>query len=217
MKCQQCGVEVAAESVFCQKCGARLPGGPAPGGKGDPSQPTQAGQPSSPGQFRRPIADVAEEILWEGGYSPKAVAGSAFALGVLTLAMFVGAIFLSGTAWWWTPLALAGALWLVLLAQLVARRISVHYKLTNQRFFHEKGVLRRVTNRVEVIDIDDVGFEQGIIDRMMGVGRIKITSSDRTDPELWIDGIENVQQVAGLLDSARRAESLRRGVTVDRV
>jgi len=37
---------------------------------------------------------------------------------------------------------------------LVYRRMGVHYRLTNLRFFHERGVLTRVTDRIEVIDMD---------------------------------------------------------------
>jgi hypothetical protein len=85
---------------------------------------------------------------------------------------------------------------------LVYRRFNVHYHLTSQRFVHQSGILRRVTDRVEVIDFDDITFVQGIVDRMVNVGTISIVSGDPTDPRLVLQGIENVARVAHLMDDA---------------
>jgi hypothetical protein len=74
-----------------------------------------------------------------------------------------------------------------------------------------------VTDRIEVIDVDDVSCEQGIVERMLGVGTIRIQSSDRTHPELSLLGIENVRQVAELIDDTRRKERQRRGLHIEAV
>ena len=47
------------------------------------------------------------------------------------------------------------------------------------------------------------------------MGTIKIMSSDCTHPELFLEGIDRVAHVAGLIDEARRAERLRRGLFID--
>jgi hypothetical protein len=52
---------------------------------------------------------------------------------------------------------------------------------------------------------------------MVGVGTIHILSHDRSDPELWLPGIENVQEVASLFDNARLAERRRRGLHVEQI
>jgi uncharacterized membrane protein YdbT with pleckstrin-like domain len=106
-------------------------------------------------------------------------------------------------------------MWIVAGALLARRRLGVHYKLTNQMFYHQRGVLTRITDRIEAIDIDDVTYVQGLFDRAVNVGRIKISSSDRTNPEFWLVGIENVEDVARMIDKARRAERIRRGVSVE--
>ena len=100
---------------------------------------------------------------------------------------------------------------------LAYRRLSVKYRLTNQRLFHEAGILRRVTDRIEIIDVDDVTVEQGIVERMLGVGTIRVTSSDRTSPELHMPGIDHVKEVADTIDQARRAERQRRGLFIESV
>jgi hypothetical protein len=67
------------------------------------------------------------------------------------------------------------------------------------------------------IDIDDLTFEQGIVQRMFGVGKIRISSSDRTHPEIILVGIDNVKYVADLIDDARRKERRRRGVHIETI
>jgi membrane protein YdbS with pleckstrin-like domain len=221
MKCPVCHTEAAAGAAFCQHCGAKLPrfdsGGPtrSPADTQPPAvEPTPGLEPPS---RRRGVADVPEETLWEGSYSPKAMLGTVVGCAVASLALIVVGFAISNGAIWttiWTMIALS---WLAVILQLSARRLGVHYRLTNQMFYHQKGVLTRVTNRVEAIDIDDVTYEQGLLERMVNVGRIKITSSDRTDPALWVVGVENVQDVALKIDKARRAERMRRGVSVEAV
>jgi uncharacterized membrane protein YdbT with pleckstrin-like domain len=108
-------------------------------------------------------------------------------------------------------------LWMGLGLTLLYRRLTVHYRLTNYRFFHDVGLLSRTGNRIEVIDIDDVTVRQGLIERMFGVGTIHIASSDRTDPSLTLPGIEDVRAVADLIDGTRRAERHRRGLHIESI
>ena len=68
-----------------------------------------------------------------------------------------------------------------------------------------------------MIDIDDVTFEQGLVQRMVNVGTIKISSSDRTHPELTLRGIEGVQEVADTIDDVRRKERRRRGLHIEAI
>jgi uncharacterized membrane protein YdbT with pleckstrin-like domain len=138
-------------------------------------------------------------------------------LGILSVAAIVVAV-LFAPALMPTLLYVLGGValvWIFFLARLGWRRMSVKYELTNQRFIHEEGVLRRVTDRIEVIDISDVTFEQTLFDRMFNVGTLRIVSSDRSHPELRLVGIENVREVAHMMDAARRKERLRRGLHID--
>ncbi len=241
MRCPACGAETVGEALFCHQCGGRLEDpqvnrssdwpdtaeldGDKPAELGAAKE-IPAGRPSapSPAERLRAPADRAaaeedrEEELWEGGYSPRAMAANWLLSGVVTLMLVV--------IWAWkvrNGLAWAGLavglllLWLVQLLLLAYRRMSVHYELTNQRLVHQKGILRRVTDRVELIDVDDITFEQGLIDRLTGVGTIRVISSDRTHPELLLQGIESVREVAGVIDDARRAERRRRGLHIETV
>ncbi len=166
--------------------------------------------------------DVVETDLWEGGYSAKAMMGN-WILGGLLSACFLGlGIFLWSKGWsspfvWWGILIALVALWGYLFILLLRRRLGVHYRLSTQRFFHEEGILRHKTDLIEVIDMDDITFEQTLIDRAVGVGSIHIVSSDRSHPELTIDGIEHVKDVAAKMHDARHTERLRRGLHIEQI
>ena len=100
---------------------------------------------------------------------------------------------------------------------LAYRKLNVNYELTTQRFVHRSGILRRITDRIEAIDMDDVSFEQGIIERLLNVGTIRVISSDRSHPELVLCGIEDVARIAKLIDDTRHKERLRRGLHIEAV
>ena len=85
--------------------------------------------------------------------------------------------------------------------------------LNTQVFIHETGILRRVSDRIEVIQIDDVTFEQTLLDRLSGTGTIRISSADRSHPELVNVRIQDVKRVAETINNARRTETWSLSVT----
>jgi uncharacterized membrane protein YdbT with pleckstrin-like domain len=155
-----------------------------------------------------------ERSLWKGGYSPKAMYGS----WLITAAVTIGAIVLvilfgKGIAnVWYIVGAVLMLLWMGVIATYVVRRLGQHYELTTQRFIHQTGVLVRKTDRIEVIDIEDVSYTQGIVQRMLGVGTVKLSGRDQSHPVLVINGIDNVPQVASLIDDVRRDERRKRSL-----
>ena len=160
-----------------------------------------------------------EDDLWKGGYSQKAMFGNWVLAAVITIGGLVAVLMIDWRSGglWITWLCVALLLWVGFGLLYLYRRLTVKYELTSQRFIHESGLLKRLTDRIEVIDIDDVAFEQGPVERIVGVGTIKITSSDRSHPELSLRGIGNVKSVAGLLDDVRRKERRRRGLHIESI
>jgi len=159
-----------------------------------------------------------EDDLWSGSYSHLAMIGTWVGAGVATVAAVVVGLLasLGGQGW----LALLGAVvlvWALLVGWYFYRRLSVHYRLTSQRLLHEAGLLWRTVDRIELIDIDDVTYKQGPVERLFGVGAVLISSSDKTSPELLLPGIENVREVADLIDDARRRERRSRGLHIESV
>lgn len=222
MHCPACGVEAVQTAAYCHKCGQRLDSV----GASDPTDsPSFEGSVSPAGAFqqaaaaRRETQPPPEEELWRGGYSPKAMLGAWVISGCVSFAILIGGILLMPKSLFnWLILLVVMLLpWLYCVSVLGFRRMSVHYTLTTQRLIHERGVVRRVHDRIELLDVDDIAFEQGPLERLAGVGTIRITSHDRTDPELVLPGIEEVKRVAGILDDARLAERRRRGLQVEQI
>jgi uncharacterized membrane protein YdbT with pleckstrin-like domain len=207
MNCPKCDTDVEAEAVFCSKCGAKIV----------PDVPAATFGGGKVGGAARPINDTPENTLWEGRFSPKAMVGAWIGMGLADLALVVIAIYLltARSGYWWIPLAIMLVLDFVIVIRYLIKRISIRYRLSNHRFFHEEGILNRKVNPIDLITINDVAFEQGLIERIMGVGRIKIMSTDTSDPILWVEGIEHVQNVATMIDKTRREEMMRRRVFYD--
>lgn len=210
MNCNQCGVAVPDDAAFCHKCGAPV---------GDLVRDLTAKQ-----RFAAALArgddddDDPEQILWQGQFSHRAMIGTWLMAGGFTIALLVLAIAAGfSTAGWLGVAATLAVVWIGLLLVLLYRQVSVHYYLTNQRLLHERGLLWREIDRIEAIDVDDVTFRQGPIERMLGVGTVRITSSDATTPEFEVQGVENVRNVATMIDEVRRKERRRRGLHIESV
>jgi membrane protein YdbS with pleckstrin-like domain len=187
-----------------------------------PEAPAAEPAPSPVQKFKEAAAEKQaeeepERDLWQGGYCPKAMIGAWALSGLVTVVLLILAIWISRRWFWWTLVVLVLLLWAYQFLKLCYRRLNVRYLLTTQRFIHETGILRRVTDRIEVIDIDDITFEQSVLERLVGVGSIRITSSDRTHPELTLVGIEDVKTVSGIIDDTRRSERRRRGLHIESI
>ena len=233
MKCTACGAEVVEQAVFCHQCGARLNPQRADvvlSGEGPAGQPgggTSAGPDDAAGGAAPVVRiqqaagtrapDEPDRELWRGEFCAKAMLGQ-WILGGLATALLVALAIWRQTEWIWiTVVVLVLLYWAYQVFILLYRKASIRYRLTARRFYHERGVLRRKVSVVEVIHIDDIAFEQSLLERLTGVGTIRIASSDRSDPELRIWGIEKAKDAFSIIDKARQAERDRRGLRVEQV
>jgi membrane protein YdbS with pleckstrin-like domain len=216
MKCPTCAAELPADAAFCHKCGASLAAAPAADAAPGDRPKVRRGAPL-PMAARDP-GDDAEDVIWQGQFSKLAMLGAWIAGGVFTIAVIVAGVLAGFTQGGWL---IAGGVivlvWAGLILRLLYLQLSLHYYLTNQRFIHEHGLLWREVDRIETIDVDDVAVQQGPVERMLGVGSIRLRTSDVTTPEFTIQGIENVRQVASMIDDARRKERRRRGMYIESV
>lgn len=211
MRCNRCDRPVADDMAFCPYCGEKVT---SSGTTFDPEPGPENADRLKPKSGKHPP----EEELWSDSYSPKALFGPFIALDLLVVAALVAVVLYANTAIGW--LSLGGLVLLVyggLAVTLIYHRLAVRYRVTTYRLFHEHGILRRVTDRIEMIDIDDVTVNQGLIERMLGVGTIVIASSDRTHPQLRMPGIDDVRKVADLIDNTRRSERQRRGLHIESI
>lgn len=166
---------------------------------------------------------VVEQNIWSGTFVPKAMFGWWIACALLTIGLVAIGLFSGSLLGDSVPAAtiwsvIAGVItlaWVWSTMLCIYRRISVNYELTTQRLIHRHGILVRTTDRIELIEVDDVSFTQGLIERMLNVGKIRVTSSDRSHPVLFMLGIEDVAKVSNQIDDARRAERRRRALMIN--
>jgi membrane protein YdbS with pleckstrin-like domain len=210
MNCKQCGTEVPDKAAFCPACGAPLAEAASPPAGGRDRLTDAAASVATPGD--------AEQQLWAGRYSKLAMLGAWISAGVLTVGLLAAAALLGFTTTaWLITLACLAVVWIVLLLRLLYQQLSIRYAMTNQRLVHERGILWRQIDRIEAIDIDDVTFTQGPVERLLGIGTIRIISSDQSTPEFRLVGIENVRDVANLIDDVRRKERRKRAVHIESI
>ncbi|MEE8451568.1 MAG: PH domain-containing protein [Thermoguttaceae bacterium] len=218
MHCPKCGVDVVEEAVYCHECGQRIESAAdiaIPAASSEDASPMEKFQAAV--ESRQAVQDEPERELWKGGYSTKAMIGAWVFSSAVTLAM-IALVVWRWQAWVaYSALAIVVLLWLYQLAVMSYRKVNVRYKLTTLRFMHESGILRRVTDRIETIDMTDITFEQSLLERFVGVGTIHITSSDRSHPQLVMPGIENVKKISELIDEIRCNERRRRGLRIDQI
>ena len=213
MRCPACGIVMHDKDEFCRRCGSRTAAGEEE--KSGASPIGRSGNPRSNLHGSRDVDDP-EVVLWEGNYSVKSMFRELALAILLTVAIPVVTVSANGQATNYIVPAVA-VIWLLLAGLTLFRKVDEFYRITNQRLIHEKGIFYRRINRIEVIDIDDLRCEQGLIERMLGVGRIIVGSSDRTHPLLVINGLDRVRDVTELLDDARRRERLKHGLYIESI
>jgi uncharacterized membrane protein YdbT with pleckstrin-like domain len=84
------------------------------------------------------------------------------------------------------PIAAACLLWSAYLLVTFASRRAVRYTLTAQRLEIERGILGKRYESIDLWHVRDVVLEQSLIERLRGVGRITVLSTDQMEPELLV-------------------------------
>src|ERR687894_83469 len=95
------------------------------------------------------------------------------------------------------PLAAAIAAALVVLTLLIGylRRVSTKYLITNQRLRISRGIVRRNVQETRLERVQNVNYQQSVLDRMLGVGTVDFDTAGTDDSEFrfeWVDGPETV-------------------------
>jgi uncharacterized membrane protein YdbT with pleckstrin-like domain len=67
----------------------------------------------------------------------------------------------------------------------------INYTLTSERLIIKKGILTRTTDEIELYRVKDIRLVEPILQRLVGLSVIEITSSDRSNPNLSLSGIKN--------------------------
>jgi uncharacterized membrane protein YdbT with pleckstrin-like domain len=148
-----------------------------------------------------PLADDERSVLlvhphWKTIVRP-------LALLVLTVAAAVALLVVvpSGSAANWERLAVGVVAVIILLGWVlvpILRWRTTTYELTTRRFRMREGIVARKGRDIPLTRINDVSFEHGPIDRLLGSGRLIVESAGEHG-QLRLDEIPDVEQVQAML------------------
>lgn len=202
VSCPDCGRQVSTAAAACPQCN----------------------RPLGPQAVAPPVGiAAAEEVAWEGTPSIKALLGeitqtALVAIGLPIVAAIGFAPFLSVMAGLGRPMAETVAanrstlqtVFTVAVLVLVAARVarlawhvavlrSHRYRVSNQRILLETGVLSKRIDEVDMRTIEDIEFQQGVLERMLGIGEIAVIAADKRMGRFRLLGIENPRDVRELI------------------
>ena len=213
ISCPECKQQVSTEAVSCPHCGKQLTGSAA-------AAPT-----AGPGIFVPGGTPGPEETLWEGRPSIALLYGKLVRLFIRLIIVIVIGYFaltsgLSGLASLSSAassfveqnntvlvLGIVVVLALLLLPPVMAllqawaRIKNTHYRITNQRIVIQSGVLSRSLEEIDMRSIDDIEFQQTVIERLFGIGQVFVVSTDKVAPKLSLHGIPGPLKIRELIRS----------------
>lgn len=119
----------------------------------------------------------------------------AFYLGGLVLAALVLVVLgLLADSW---PLAVLLAAIIAVLTLVVGylRRVSTKYLITTQRLRISRGLVRRSVQETRLDRVQNVNYNQSMLDRLLHVGNVDFDTAGTDDSEFrfeWVNGPETV-------------------------
>jgi uncharacterized membrane protein YdbT with pleckstrin-like domain len=181
--------------------------------------PAAAPATTSTDKAANPYRDPAlEKDVWSGRPAWRASYGAWFLWAILSLAAIYAAHRAEASTTvdkvLWVLIGVA-ALWLLLRQASII--LGVHYRLTTQRLFIQRGMLSRVTDQMELVRVDDVRVRQGIVDRLVNTGDIEVIGSDKSDEDTQLHNISAPNEVAEELRKNVRAVRARGTLFVENV
>jgi uncharacterized membrane protein YdbT with pleckstrin-like domain len=81
---------------------------------------------------------------------------------------------------------------------------STELTVTDERVSLRKGILSKQLNEVKLDHVRNVQLRQGVLQRMLGVGWIGISSAGQGGLEIEVDGIPAPDRVKAIIDERTR-------------
>ncbi|MBN1513166.1 MAG: PH domain-containing protein [Phycisphaerae bacterium] len=111
---------------------------------------------------------------------------------------------LSGAAAWYVagiPILLSA---LFLGGWLLLRIYGSRYRVTDERLFLDRGILRLTIDQTELIRVDDVRVHKTVVDRLFGLGSVEVLSTDASHHSVTLCGIRGADHVAEIIRTRMR-------------
>jgi uncharacterized membrane protein YdbT with pleckstrin-like domain len=86
------------------------------------------------------------------------------------------------------------------------RRVSTKYLITNQRLRITRGIVRRHVQETRLERVQNVNYQQGALDRLLGVGTVDFDTAGTDDSEFRFDWVDQPEHVVRAVDRAVEEE-----------
>ncbi len=174
MRCPQCGFDTAAGAAFCARCGARI------------STPKP--------EDRHEYALTRILPSWWHFTGPLAFAAIVLMLAVAATTAPKGDVRVGAVG-----VALAG----LLVARVSLLRRNTSWSLTSDRVIERHGFLATRRREMELSDVRSIEVERGAMQRMLGLGDLKVASAASGDFMIKMFDIPDPERMAEILRKAR--------------
>jgi uncharacterized membrane protein YdbT with pleckstrin-like domain len=141
-----------------------------------------------------------EDVVYEGHPSWRALTG--FYLGGLLTALAIFVIV--GLLIDELAIGLVAGAVLAALTLVIGwfRRVSTVYLISNQRLRISRGVVRRRVQETRLDRVQNVNFDQSVVDRMLRVGTVDFDTAGTDDSEFRFDWVNNPEEVVRSVNDA---------------
>jgi uncharacterized membrane protein YdbT with pleckstrin-like domain len=82
------------------------------------------------------------------------------------------------------------------------RRIATKYLITSQRLRISRGILRKKVQETRLERVQNVNYEQGLVDRVFRVGTVDFDTAGTDDSEFRFEWVNNPEGVVRAVDRA---------------
>jgi uncharacterized membrane protein YdbT with pleckstrin-like domain len=141
-----------------------------------------------------------EHELYEGRPSWRALM-SFYAIGIGVAALVLVVVGLLADSWG-TAIVIAAVIAALTLVVGYLRRIGTRYLITTQRLRISRGLVRKAVQETRLERVQNVNYQQGVLDRVLGVGSVDFDTAGTDDSEFRFEWVNHPEEVVRAVDRA---------------
>jgi uncharacterized membrane protein YdbT with pleckstrin-like domain len=141
-----------------------------------------------------------ERELYEGRPSWRALM-SFYAIGIGVAGLVLVVVGLLADSWG-TAVAIAAVIAGLTLVVGYLRRIGTKYLITTQRLRISRGLVRKNVQETRLERVQNVNYQQGVLDRVLGVGSVDFDTAGTDDSEFRFEWVNHPEEVVRAVDRA---------------
>jgi uncharacterized membrane protein YdbT with pleckstrin-like domain len=141
-----------------------------------------------------------ERELYEGRPSWRALM-SFYLIGIGVAALVVVIVGLLADSWG-PAIVIAAVIAGLTLVVGYLRRIGTKYLITTQRLRISRGLVRKHVQETRLERVQNVNYQQGVLDRVLGVGSVDFDTAGTDDSEFRFEWVNEPEEVVRAVDRA---------------